>query len=54
MPTSDSIVQGTWRKAKRGKWCCDCRGRIEVDGYFLEVDRYRWICPRCARKEAAR
>ena len=48
------IVTGKWRKAKRGKNCHDCLGRIEVGGYYLEVNQWRWICPRCARNEAAR
>lgn len=44
------IIEGTWRKAKRGKSCHDCLARIPEGGYYLEVSKWLWLCPGCARK----
>lgn len=30
------------RRAKRTKWCHDCRSRIEVGTLYLEWDSWRW------------
>jgi hypothetical protein len=47
------MIQGTWHRAKRGKWCRGCSGDIPEGSYYLQVDRYLWLCPGCARKPGA-
>ncbi len=30
------------RRARKAKWCADCRGRIEPGARYLEHSAYRW------------